>query len=201
MAAVTICSDFRAQENKVCHCFHCFPSIFHKVMELDAMNLVFWMLSFKPTFSLSFTFIKSLFSSSSLSATRVMLSAYLRLLLLLLAILSPACASPRSGHHAGLQMFPASLGAPQGQHHLSFAHPQCEQVQRVCVPSAQHRVRRKCPWSRCCQLPYCVSRGHSLSQRKDLCSQEGKTGNQSHMPRNGHASLLPHMEMGMKEEF
>ena len=25
MAAVTICSDFRAQENKVCHCFHCFP--------------------------------------------------------------------------------------------------------------------------------------------------------------------------------
>ena len=25
MAAVTICSDFEAQENKVCHCFHCFP--------------------------------------------------------------------------------------------------------------------------------------------------------------------------------
>ena len=25
MAAVTICSDFRAQENKLCHCFHCFP--------------------------------------------------------------------------------------------------------------------------------------------------------------------------------
>ena len=25
MAAVTICSDFGAQENKVCHCFHCFP--------------------------------------------------------------------------------------------------------------------------------------------------------------------------------
>ena len=24
MAAVTICSDFGAQENKVCHCFHCF---------------------------------------------------------------------------------------------------------------------------------------------------------------------------------
>ena len=24
-AAVTICSDFGAQENKVCHCFHCFP--------------------------------------------------------------------------------------------------------------------------------------------------------------------------------
>ena len=25
MAAVTICSDFGAQENKVCHCFHYFP--------------------------------------------------------------------------------------------------------------------------------------------------------------------------------
>ena len=23
---VTICSDFRAQENKICHCFHCFPT-------------------------------------------------------------------------------------------------------------------------------------------------------------------------------
>ena len=25
MAAVTICGDFGAQENKVCHFFHCFP--------------------------------------------------------------------------------------------------------------------------------------------------------------------------------
>ena len=25
MAAVTICSDFGAQENQICHCFHCFP--------------------------------------------------------------------------------------------------------------------------------------------------------------------------------
>ena len=25
MASVTICSDFGAQELKVCHCFHCFP--------------------------------------------------------------------------------------------------------------------------------------------------------------------------------
>ena len=45
------------------------PSICHEVMGPDAMILVFWMLSFKPTFSLSsFTFIKMLFSSSSLSA-------------------------------------------------------------------------------------------------------------------------------------
>ena len=43
-------------------------SIYYEVMGADAMILVFWMLSFKPTFSLSyFTFIKRLFTSSSLS--------------------------------------------------------------------------------------------------------------------------------------
>ena len=58
------------------------PSISHEVMGPDAMILVFWMLSFKPTFSLSsFTFIKRLFSSSSLSAITVVSSAYLRLLI------------------------------------------------------------------------------------------------------------------------
>ena len=63
-------------------------------MRSDAMILVFWMLSFKPTFSLSsFTFIKRLFSSSLLSAISVVSSAHLRLLIFLLAILMPACAS------------------------------------------------------------------------------------------------------------
>ena len=42
-------------------------SIYHEVMGPDAMISVFWMLSFKPAFSLSsFTFIKRLFSFSSL---------------------------------------------------------------------------------------------------------------------------------------
>ena len=45
------------------------PSTCHEVMEPDAMILVFWMLSFKPAFSLSSsTFIKKPFSSFSLSA-------------------------------------------------------------------------------------------------------------------------------------
>ena len=70
------------------------PSISHEVMGSDAMILVFWMLSFKPTFSLSsFTFIKRFFTSSSLSAIRVVSSAYVRLLIFLPAILIPACAS------------------------------------------------------------------------------------------------------------
>ena len=69
------------------------PSICHEVMGWDAMIFVFWILSFKPAFSLSsFTFIKRLFSSSSLCAIRVMSSVYLRLLIFLLATLIPACA-------------------------------------------------------------------------------------------------------------
>ena len=65
----------------------------------DAMILIFWMLSFKPTFSLSFfTFIKRLFSSS-LSAIRVVSSANLRLLTSLPAILIPACASSSPAFH------------------------------------------------------------------------------------------------------
>ena len=59
-------------------------SICHEVMGLNAMISVFWMLSFKPAFSLSsFTFIKRLFSSSLLSAIWVVSSAHLRLLLVL----------------------------------------------------------------------------------------------------------------------
>ena len=42
------------------------PSICQEVMWPDAMILVFWMLSFKPSFSLFFTLIKRFFSSSSL---------------------------------------------------------------------------------------------------------------------------------------
>ena len=77
-----------------------YPSISHEVMGLDAMILVFWMLSFKPAFSLPFfTFINRLFSSSSLYAMRLMSSAYLRLLIFLPAILIPACASSSLAFH------------------------------------------------------------------------------------------------------
>ena len=76
------------------------PSICHEVMGLGAMILVFWMLIYKPAFLLSsFTFIKRLFSSSSLSAIRVVSSAYLRLLIFLLAVLIPACASSSPTFH------------------------------------------------------------------------------------------------------
>ena len=103
MAAVTICSDFGARKIKVWHCFHCLPIYFpwSDGTRCHECYLLFWMLSFKPTFSpSSFSFIKRLFSSS-LSAIRVVSSVYLRLLIFLLAILIPACAS---SSHAFLMM-------------------------------------------------------------------------------------------------
>ena len=76
------------------------PSVCHEVMGLDAMILVFWILSFKPAFSCSsFTLIKRFFSSSSLSAIRMVSSTYLRLLIFLPAILTPTCASSSLPFH------------------------------------------------------------------------------------------------------
>jgi len=100
MAAVTTCSDFEAQENKVCHCFHCFHIYLPWSDRTGCDDHAFWMLSVKPTFVLSsFTFIKRLFSSSSLSAIRMVSPVYLKLLIFLLAVLIPACASPIPAFH------------------------------------------------------------------------------------------------------
>ena len=100
MAAVTILSDFGAQENKICHCFCFFLSICHEVMGPDAMILISLILSFKSAFSLSsYTFIKRLFSFYSLSAIRVVSSVYLRLLIFLPAILIPGCDSSSLAFH------------------------------------------------------------------------------------------------------
>ena len=50
MAAVTICSDFGAPQIKSVTVYIVSPSIYHEVMGLDAKILVFWMLTFTPTF-------------------------------------------------------------------------------------------------------------------------------------------------------
>ena len=102
------------------------PSICHEIMGPDAMILVFWMLSFQPTFSLSyFTFIKKLFSSS-LSAMRVVSSAYLRLLIFLLAISIPSCASSSP---AFFMMYSAYKLNNQGDN----IQPWCETSLLFCV--------------------------------------------------------------------
>ena len=52
MTAVSICSDLGAPKIKSLTVSIVSPSICHEVTGPDAMILVFWMLSFKPTFSL-----------------------------------------------------------------------------------------------------------------------------------------------------
>ena len=90
-AAVTTCGDVGASPKKS---LPLFPHLFAMKWwdQMPRMILVFWMLSFKPAFSLSsFTSIMRLFSTSLLSAIRVVSSAYLKLLTLLLEILIPVC--------------------------------------------------------------------------------------------------------------
>ena len=97
---LTIHSDFGAQENKICHFFHFSPSICHEVMGPDAMTFIFFNVEFlSQFFHSSFTIIKRLFSSSALSAIWVVSFVYLRLLILLLAILIPACDSSSLAFH------------------------------------------------------------------------------------------------------
>ena len=87
--------------------FPLFPHLHcHEVMGLDVMILVFWMLSFKPTFSLPpLTFIKMLFSLFSLSAIRLVSSAYLRLLIFRLTISIPASASSSLEYNIAIWYF------------------------------------------------------------------------------------------------
>ena len=85
MAAVINCSNFEAPQNKFSHCF---PTYLPWSDGTRCHDLSFLNVEFKPMFSLSsFTSIKRLFSSSSLSAIRVESYLYLRLLIFLLAIL------------------------------------------------------------------------------------------------------------------
>ena len=84
--------------NNIYHCFHFFPfylpwSDGTRCHELGFLNFEFQAIFF------TLLFIKTLFSSSSLSANRVVSSANLRLLILLLAILIPACDSSSLAFH------------------------------------------------------------------------------------------------------
>ena len=84
MAAVTLCSDFGAQENKSVAVSIFSSSLCHEVMGLDAMILVFECGVSSQLFHLLFHFHQeALLYSSLLSAIRVVSSAYMRLLILL----------------------------------------------------------------------------------------------------------------------
>ena len=95
MAAVTICSGFGAPKNKVSHCFQCFPiylpwSDGTGCHDLSFLNVELYAYCFHSLLSL---LSRGSYSSSSLSAIRVVSNAYLRLLIFLLAILIQGCTS------------------------------------------------------------------------------------------------------------
>ena len=94
MAVVTVRSDFGAQENKISWCFQFSSSMHHEVMGPDAMTLVFLNVEFQARFfTLLFHLHQDAVNFSSISAIRVVSSAYLRLLVFLSEILIPNCAS------------------------------------------------------------------------------------------------------------
>ena len=129
MAAVTICSDFGAPQNKVLHSFHCFPIYLprsdgtrchhqrKKCRPLErgmASQSVFLMLSFKPTFSLSsFTFIKRLLSSQLPKVMTVLMTFHDRLDLPDLELHAVAAAAAKS-HQSCPTLCDPRDGSPPG---------------------------------------------------------------------------------------
>ena len=164
MDAVTICSDFRAQEKKVCHCFHCFPSYLPWSNGTGCHDLSFWHVAFKPAFLLSsFNSIKRLFSSSLISAVRVVSPAYLRLLIFLLAILIPACASSSLAFHMMFSAYKLNKQGDNIQWRIPF--PIWKQFIVPCVVvtvaswPAHRSLRRQIRWS---DIPISLRIFHSL---------------------------------------
>ena len=70
-----------------------------------------------------FTLIKRLFSSSSLSAIKVVSFAYLRLLIFLLAVLIPACASSAWAFHMMYSAYKLNKQGSLKRHEPQHARP------------------------------------------------------------------------------
>ena len=100
MATITICSDFGAQENKVCHCFHCFPIYLPWSAGTVCHDLSFLNVEFKQAFSLSsFTSSRSPLVPLCFLPLKWYHMHYLRLLIFLPAMLIPAYASLSPAFH------------------------------------------------------------------------------------------------------
>ena len=93
MAVATLSSDFGALENKIFHCFHCFPIYMPWSHGIGWHDLSFLNVELQASL---FTLLFHFSSRGSLVLhflPWVVSSAYLRLLTFLPAILIPACAS------------------------------------------------------------------------------------------------------------
>ena len=158
MSAVIFCSDFGAPQNKVSHCF---PIYFPWSDGTKYHDIHFLNGKFEPDVSLSsFTFIKRLFNSSSLSAMRVVSSEYVQLLTFLLEIFIPVFTS---SSWAFLMMYSAYKLSNQGDNiqpwHTPFliwnqSFVPCS-VLAVATQPAYRFLRRQIRWP---GIPVSVSR-------------------------------------------
>ena len=146
MAAVTNCSDFRAQENKIFHCFHFFPFYLPWRDVTACHNLSFLNVEFQASFSFSSsTLIKSLFSSSSLSSIRVILSACLSLLLFPSAILIFTCDSSSLAFHIMSSAY--KLNMQDGNVQPCCTPFSCSMCRSVASSPAHRFLRGQIRWS------------------------------------------------------
>ena len=101
MAAVTICSDFGAQEKKICHCVHFFPIYlpWNDGTRYHDLCLCVWVSNQNIYFPLSPSSRGSLVPLHFLPLEWNHLSIYLRLLIFLSAILIPGCDSSNLACH------------------------------------------------------------------------------------------------------
>ena len=171
MAAVTICSDSRAQENKVCHCFHCFPIYLPWSDRTGCHDLSFLNAEFWASFSLS--------SRSSLvplfSAVRAVSSVYLRLLIFLPAILILPCASSDKMWSTG-----EGNGKPPWYSYLenptNSMKRQTSYYWKVCLWSGCLVVHKVCTWGYLIMVAWKLVTNWRISQPSPGLNQKRGAG-------------------------
>ena len=122
MTAVTTCSHFGAPENKIYHCFHCFPIYLPRSDETGCCDLSFLNAEFQVRV---FTLFSPSSRSSSLSI-RVVTSAYLRLLVFLPTILIQPWASSSPAFHMMYSVY--KLNKQSDNIVLTYSFPNFEPV-------------------------------------------------------------------------
>ena len=162
MPAVTICSDFGAQEKKIWHYLHFSPLYLPWSDGTGCHYLSFLSVEFKSTFSLSsFTLIKRLFRSSSPSSRGSLghlhflplewyYLHYLRLLIFLPAILIPVCDLSSLAFHMMCSVYQKSRWQHAGLSHSSSVLNQSVVpclVLTVASWPAYRFLRRQVRWS------------------------------------------------------
>ena len=120
-----------------------------------------WLSDFLLSLS-SFTFIKRLFSSSLLSAIKVVSSTYLRLLIFLPAILIPACASSSESERGEWKSWLKTQHSKNKDHDIQSYHFMANRWGK-----SRNSVRFSC-------IPKSMWMLTAATKLKDVCFLEGK---------------------------